>query len=83
MTTITVHTPAHVAEPRGAQVAVAAVLGLRKAWASLRAGLVTQHAYRSRIAEAAKLRKLAREMAGYDPRVAAEMFAAADRYELG
>lgn len=83
MTTITVHTPAQIAEPRGAQLAVAAVLALRDAWSQLRTGLAQHRAHRSRIAEAAKVRAMAREMAGHDPRVAAEMYAAADRHELG
>jgi hypothetical protein len=83
MTTVTVHTPAHVAEPRGARVAVAAVLALREAYASLRQGMARHHAYRSRVAEAARVRAMAREVARHDPRVAAEMLAAADRHERG
>ncbi len=83
MTTVTVHTPAQVVEPRGARAAVAAVLALRQAWASLRAGLAQHRAYRSRVAEAAKVRAMANQMARHDPRVAAEMYAAADRHELG
>jgi hypothetical protein len=83
MTTVTVHTPAQVAEPRGARVAVAAVLALREAYAALRRGLAQHRIYRSRVAEAAKVRAMARQMARHDPRVAAEMYAAADRHELG
>lgn len=83
MTTVTVQTPAPVAEPRGARAAVAAVLALREAFATLRQGLAQHRAYRGRVAEAAKLRAMAREMARHDPRVASEMFAAADRHELG
>ncbi len=83
MTTVSVHTPAQVAEPRGARVAVAAVLALREAWGSLRRGLAQRRAYNRRIAEAAELRGIARAMDRHDPRVAAEMRAAADRHELG
>jgi hypothetical protein len=83
MTTVTVHTPVQVAEPRGARVAVAAVLALRAAFAALRRGLAQHRAYRSRVAEAAKVRAMARQMARHDPRVAAEMLAAADRHERG
>jgi hypothetical protein len=83
MTTITVRTPVEVAEPRGARAAVAAVLALREAWASLRSGLAQQRAYSRRVAEAAKVRAMARQMNQHDPRVAAEMYAAADRHELG
>lgn len=83
MTTVNVHTPAHVAEPRGARVAVAAVLALREAFRTLRQGLAQHRAHRTRVAEAAKVRAMAREMARRDPRVAAEMLAAADRHERG
>jgi hypothetical protein len=83
MTTVTVHTPAQVAEPRGARAAVAAVLALREAFAALRRGLAHQRAFRNRVAEAAKVRAMARQMNRHDPRVAAEMYAAADRHELG
>jgi len=83
MSSVTVHTPAQVAEPRGARVAVAAVLALREAWAGLRRGLAQRRAYNRRIAEAAELRGIARAMDRHDPRVAAEMRAAADRHELG
>lgn len=83
MTTVTVHTPVEVAEPRGARAAVAAVLALRDAWTALRAAMAQQRAYSRRVAEAAKVRAMARQMNAHDPRVAAEMYAAADRHELG
>jgi hypothetical protein len=83
MTTVTVRTPTPVVEPRGARVAVAAVLALRDAWAALRRGLVQRRAYSRRVREANELRAIARAMDRYDPRVAVEMRAAADRHELG
>lgn len=83
MTTVTVHVPAQIAEPRGAAAAVAAVLALRAAFAALRRGLAHHRSYRDRIAEAAEARAMARQMARHDPRVASEMFAAADRHEQG
>lgn len=81
MTLITLHTPAQIAEPRGARVAVEAVLALREAVAALRRGLARHRAYRGRVAEAAQVRAMAGEIAGHDPRVAAELYAAADRHE--
>lgn len=81
MTLITIHTPAQVAEPRGARVAVEAVLALCEAVAALRRGLARHRAYRGRLAEAEQVRAMAREIAGHDPRVAAELYAAADRHE--
>jgi hypothetical protein len=45
--------------------------------------MARHHAYRSRVAEAARVRAMAREVARHDPRVAAEMLAAADRHERG
>jgi hypothetical protein len=83
MSTATVHTPAHTAEPRGARLAAAAWLALRDALLALRQGLAERHAHRRRLAEAANVRALARQMHRHDPRVAVEMMAAADRHELG
>jgi serine/threonine protein kinase HipA of HipAB toxin-antitoxin module len=83
ITTLTVQTPTPTIEPRGARVAVAAVLALRDAWASLRRGLAQRRAYSRRVAEANELRAIARAMDRHDPRVACEMRAAADRHELG
>lgn len=83
MTLITLHTPAQIAEPRGARIAVEAVLALCEAVAALRRGLARHRAYRSRAAEAAQVRAIARETACHDPRVAAELYAAADRHERG
>jgi hypothetical protein len=83
MSTVTVHPTAPVAEPRGARWAVSAVLALRDAFQQLRAGLAERSAHHRRIAEANKLRTLARQVALHDRRVAHEMFAAADRHEQG
>jgi hypothetical protein len=83
ITTLSVQTPVPTVEPRGARVAVAAVLALRDAWATLRRGLAQRRAHSRRIAEANDLRSIARAMDRHDPRVACEMRAAADRHELG
>jgi len=80
MTHITLHAPAPVAMPRGAQWAASAFTGLLQA---------AQHAWRAqaeyrarrRIAEeAAELRRYAAAISLYDPAFAADLAAAADRH---
>jgi hypothetical protein len=83
MTTITVNTPARVAEPRGARWAAAAFGRLLK-WMEASAAERGEHrALQGRIAEAARVRLYAQELMGHDPRFAADLFAAADRHERG
>lgn len=83
MTSVTIQTPAQVAEPRGARAAVVVVLALREALSTLRQGLARHRAYRSRVAEAGRMRALAHRVGRRDHRMAAEMLSAADRHELG
>lgn len=83
ITNVTVLSPVPTVEPRGARVAVAAVLALRDAFTALRRGLAERRAHNRRVAEANELRAIARAMDRHDPRVANEMRAAADRHELG
>lgn len=84
MTTITVNTPVAVAAPRGARWAAAAFAQLL-AWmervTERRAESREVRAMKARVLEANRVRQLARDMAAYDPRFAAELYAAADRHE--
>jgi hypothetical protein len=83
MTTITINAPAKVSAPRGAVLAAhwfAALLNGIQALADRRA------AHRrgvDRQAEAAEVRNFAHQVALEDPRFAADLYAAADRHELG
>lgn len=84
MTTISVPSPRTVATPRGAvlgawlfQLATAAVQRLNQA----RREHAAQRALASRIGDAAGVRRYAQSVIQYDPRFAADLFAAADRHE--
>jgi hypothetical protein len=55
----------------------------REALSTLRQGLARHRAYRSRVAEAGRMRALAHRVGRRDHRMAAEMLSAADRHELG
>jgi hypothetical protein len=83
MSTITVNTPAQVAEPRGARWAGAAFARLLKWMQTSAANRDVQRVVFSRQAEAARVRQYAQEVMGQDPRFAADLFAAADRHERG
>ena len=83
MTTITVHTPAPVAEPRGARAAVAVVLAVVDAVRHLRRGLAQRRDFRRRVIEANELRAYARHLNALDHGFAADLRAAADRHERG
>ena len=81
MSTITVHIPLTVAEPRGARVAAhvfASLLRWMQGWVEARQ--VRQH-QSSRISEAARVRRMANAMYEVDPRFATDLMAAADRHE--
>jgi hypothetical protein len=80
MTTISVTRPAPVVEPRGAlwsaEVAARILNGLGSLFER-----DARHAERNnRAAEAAEVRRLADEVREVDPRVAADLYAAADRH---
>jgi hypothetical protein len=81
MTTITVNTPAQVAEPRGARWAADAFARLLKWMESSAADRDLRRVVLSRAAEAARVRQYAQEVMAQDPRFAADLFAAADRHE--
>ncbi len=84
MTTITVNTPAAVAAPRGARwaaTAFARVLAWMERATERRAASREVRQMTARVLEANRVRQLAREVAGYDARFAADLFAAADRHE--
>ncbi len=81
MTTVTVHAPAHVAEPRGAAAAVAVVLAIRDAFRTLREGVAHHRDYQRRVVEANELRAYAHSIARSEPGMAADLRAAADRHE--
>lgn len=83
MTTITVNTPAKVAEPRGAAWAANAFARLLKWMDANAARREAQRAEASRVSEAARVRLYAQEVMAQDPRFAADLFAAADRHERG
>lgn len=84
MTTITVQSPRTVATPRGAvlgawlfQRAIAAVQRLNQT----RREHVEQRVLAARISDASSVRRYAQNVIQYDPRFAADLFAAADRHE--
>lgn len=84
MTTITVNTPVAVAAPRGARWAAAAfarVLAWMERTTERRAESREIRALKARVLEANRVRHLAREVSMFDPRFAADLFAAADRHE--
>lgn len=83
MTTITVNTPAKVAEPRGAAWAATAFARLLNWMENSAARRQAAREESSRISEAARVRLYAQEVMAQDPRFAADLFAAADRHERG
>lgn len=83
MTTVTVHTPAQVAEPRGARAAVAVVMAVVDAVRHLRRGMAQRRDFQRRVLEANQLRAYAHQVNARDHGFAADLRAAADRHELG
>jgi hypothetical protein len=80
MSHITLHAPAPVAVPRGAEWAASAfatLLGyVERVWTASS----ERQAHSQRIDEAVALRRLAADVSRYDPSFAADLFAAADRH---
>jgi hypothetical protein len=81
MTTTTVNIPAHTPAPRGALWAANLFLGLLSLGQGAWSAQMQHRAQRTRLAEATQARVYARELERYDPRSAADLFAAADRHE--
>ncbi len=85
MTTLTVNTPAQVQEPRGSlwlgQILTAVMSQLRRSNAQRNQTNQARAAAKARLKDVAHARSLAREMSRHDPRVAADLWAAIDRYE--
>ncbi len=83
MSQITLHAPAPVAMPRGAEWAASAFAALlelaQRTWDMGKA----QSAQLRRAHEAAALRRVATEVSRRDPAFAADLFAAADRHVDG
>ena len=81
MSTLTVHVPCPVAEPRGARPAALGFAALLR-WAQDQVN--ARHARQqqsSRTVEAARVRRMVNAMFDMDPRFAADLMAAADRHE--
>ena len=87
MTTITVHTPATVATPRGAQWAAQAFAfvadWLTYASARSSAQKIARQTQNLRALESRRVRTYAQSVVSFDPRYAADLMAAADRHEAG
>ncbi len=83
MSTITVQRPIKVHQPRAAAWAADLFNLLLNGLQSLRAARARRRKITDRAAEAAAVRRYARDYAGHDPRFAAELMAAADRHEQG
>lgn len=81
MTTTTVNVPAQTPAPRGALWAANMFYGLLSLGQGAWSAEMQHRAQRARLAEAAEARAYARELERYDPRCAADLFAAADRHE--
>jgi len=78
MNTVTIHVPAKVQAPRGAEWAAQAATALSRMiarWIAPRAPVSAP------MVEAARVRALARAYLNSDPGFAADLFAAADRHE--
>lgn len=81
MTTTTVNVPAQTPAPRGALWAANLFYGLLSLGQSVWSAEMQHRARRTRCAEASEVRTYARKLERYDPRSAADLFAAADRHE--
>ncbi len=82
MTTVTFDAPRHRGVPLGA--ALAASSARLRAWvAKLPAARLQAREEAQRFADAARVRRLAQSLMADDPRLASDLFAAADRHEIG
>lgn len=88
MTTITVQTPRTIQAPRGAAWSVWVIQKLVPAVQGLCARAYSAHQERAlrrqmslRMGDARQVRQYAHSVMRYDPRFAADLFAAADRHE--
>lgn len=84
MTTISVQSPRTVAMPRGAVLGAWLFLTVTRAFqrlAQMRRERAAQRALANRASDAASVRRYAQSVIRYDARFAADLFAAADRYE--
>lgn len=85
MTTLTVNTPANVQEPRGSlwfsQVLTAVMTQFQRSTTQRTQINQARAAAKAKRKDVARARLLAREMSRDDPRVAADLWAAIDRYE--
>jgi hypothetical protein len=79
MTTVTFHSPSHVGAPLGGSL-IARLLGWFAPVEPIRSRALDEA---GRIAEAARVRRLAQSLMADDPRFASDLFAAADRHEIG
>ena len=85
MASVSIHTPNHVAAPRGAALAAAVMASLLQGVERIvqwRAAAAARRHEASRVKDASKLRRYAYQFLGDDPRFAADLLAAADRHEL-
>lgn len=85
MASVSIHTPNHVATPRGATLAAGVMAALLHAIEKIgqwRAVSAARRSEASRVRDASKLRRYAYQFLGDDPRFAADLLAAADRHEL-
>lgn len=83
MTSITVQKPATVRVPRAAPIAAAIAFKLLDTIERAVTTHRTRKAEAGRIAEAAAVRRYADEVRPLDPRFASDLYAAADRHEMG
>jgi len=83
MTSITIQKPATVRVPRGAPVAAEIAFRVLDTIGSFFKAHRAQRAAAARIAEANAVRRYAQQVQRNDPRFASDLFAAADRHEIG
>lgn len=83
MTTVTIHTPVAVREPRAAAWAATLFNKLLSAFQRGAAQRQERREAADRSTEAAAVREYAHRFASHDPRFAADLMAAADRHERG
>jgi hypothetical protein len=83
MTTITITCPAPVAAPRGALWAAEIAARLLAGFGALVERVREYNAMARRVDEAAAVRRLAADWEMRDHRVAADLYAVADRHERG
>lgn len=83
MTTISVTRPAPVAVPVGAILAAELVVRVMGWFSTAKPQRSHTLDEAGRIGEAARVRRMAQEIMADDPRFAADLFAAANRHELG